>query len=50
MAIVGKPYAEIAELLEVYKSFITRWKQEFYEKGIEGWNWVIMGEKATYQQ
>ena len=26
MAIEGKPYNEIAELLEVYKSFITRWK------------------------
>jgi len=35
-AIEGKPYGKIAELLGVYKSFITRWKQEFYERGIEG--------------
>jgi len=46
MAIEGKPYAEIVELLEVYKSFITRWKQEFYEKGIEGLKLGYHGRKS----
>jgi len=46
MAIEGKPYREIAELLEVYKSFITRWKQEFYEKGIEGLKLGYHGRKS----
>ncbi|WAS06146.1 helix-turn-helix domain containing protein [Gloeomargaritales cyanobacterium VI4D9] len=46
MAIAGKPYGEIAELLEVYKSFITRWKQEFYEKGIEGLKLGYHGRKS----
>jgi putative transposase len=36
VAIEGKPYGEMAELWGVYKSFITRWKQEFYEQGIAG--------------
>jgi len=47
MAIEGKPYREIAELLEVYKSFITRWKQEFYEKGIEGLKLGYHGRKSN---
>lgn len=46
MAIEGKPYEEIAELLGVYKSFITRWKQEFYEQGIEGLKLSYQGRKS----
>jgi len=46
MAIEGKPYVEIVELLGVYKSFITRWKQEFYEQGIEGLKLSYRGRKG----
>ena len=46
MAIADKPYAEIAELSEVYKSFITRWQQEFYEKGIEELKLGYHGRKS----
>jgi len=36
MAIEGKLYGEIAEFLDIDKSFVSCWKQEFYEQGIEG--------------
>jgi len=49
-AIEGKSYEEMAEWWGVYKSFITRWKQEFYEQGIEGLNWVIGVGKVTCQK
>jgi len=50
MAIEGKPYGEMAELWGVYKSFITRWKQEFYEQGIAGLKLVIGVGKVTCQK
>ncbi|WP_247218330.1 helix-turn-helix domain-containing protein [Synechococcus sp. C9] len=50
MAIEGKPYGEITELLKIHKSFITRWKQEFYEKGIEGLKLGYHGKKVIYQK
>ncbi len=46
MAIEGKPYGEITGLLKVHKSFITRWKQEFYEKGIPGIKLGYHGRKS----
>jgi putative transposase len=46
MAVEDKPYEEIAESLGVYKSFITRWKQEFYEQVIEGLKLSYRGRKG----
>ncbi len=50
MTLEGKPYEEIVEWLGVYKSFITRWKQQFYERGMEGLKLSYQGRKVTYQK
>ncbi|MEN9215514.1 MAG: helix-turn-helix domain-containing protein [Gloeomargarita sp. DG02_3_bins_56] len=46
MALEEKPYAEIAQFLEVNKSFITVWKQQFYEQGIAGLKLGYSGRKS----
>ncbi len=46
MAIDERPYAETAEFLVVNKSFVTRWKQQFYEQGIAGLKLDYSGRKS----
>ncbi|MEN9216778.1 MAG: helix-turn-helix domain-containing protein, partial [Gloeomargarita sp. HHBFW_bins_162] len=46
MALEGKSYAEISQFLSVNKSFITRWKQEFYEQGTAGLKLGYSGRKS----
>ena len=36
MAVKGYPYAEIGELLAVYPSFVSEWKQAYLEQGCAG--------------
>ncbi|WP_439637765.1 helix-turn-helix domain-containing protein, partial [Gloeomargarita lithophora] len=46
LALGNTPYFDIAELLGVHKSFITFWKQEFYEFGIAGLKLGYCGAKS----
>lgn len=46
MQIEGKSYKEIQKLLSCSQSFISKWKREFIEKGVEGLNLKHKGSKS----
>ncbi len=48
MALKNTSYSDIAELLGFYKSFVTYWKQEFYEYGIAGLRLGYRGTKGFF--
>ena len=50
MTIEGKPYTEMAKLWGVCKSFITPWKQEFYEQSIAGLKLSYQGSKGNLSE
>jgi putative transposase len=48
MALEGKAYSEISQLLEISYSSICRWKQQYLSKGIEGIQLCDRGTKNRF--
>lgn len=46
LAVVGKPDAEITELLGLHKSSISTWKQSFVTQGLDGIRLGYQGSKS----
>jgi putative transposase len=46
MALEGKPYSKITELLGIHKSCITYWKKRFEARGIDGIKLGYQGSKS----
>ena len=50
MALKGYAYSEISELLDVYPSFISEWKQAYLEQGVAGLELKYQGAKRLLSQ
>ena len=50
MAIKGYAYAEIGQLLDVYPSFVSEWKQAYLEQGTAGLESKYQGSKGALAQ
>jgi len=46
LAVMGKPYADITELLGLHKSSISTWKQSFVAQGLDGIRLGYQGSKS----
>jgi putative transposase len=46
LALAGKPYAEITELLGLHKSSISTWKQRFMAQGLDGIRLGYQGSRS----
>lgn len=46
LALAGKPYSEITELLGLHKSSISTWKQRFLAEGLDGIRLGYQGSKS----
>jgi putative transposase len=46
LALAGKPYTEITELLGLHKSSISTWKQRFITQGLDGLRLGYQGSKS----